>query len=303
MAGEIAKYEPGRALVEQAIGNVESVKDLDALNTIQDKAAAMREASRQARQPKIVWNYFMATAIIARWQIGKLLPDSGIGKGIKSFTLKDLNIDEMESHRWQLLARIPKASLKDHIAKHGDPIQDQQEGTDLIILGGPQRIACRVRRPEFYPSYRFDFTIRSKRMSGAKTEWSKLMSEDESWRHVYIYAFSTKDDIISSYHIIDIPSFREYARYLKPIEMDNHDGTFFYAFDVRRMPPQVVIFTTETEQGSILDKFKDESRGKESDADRLKREAIEKKPMRLISDDELDILAAHYHVKHGRMEW
>jgi hypothetical protein len=183
----------------------------------------------------------------------------------------------------------------------GNPIQDQKEGTDLIIFGGPQRIACRVRRPEFYPKYRFEFTIRARRSNGVKTEWAKLIEENENWRHVYIYAFSDIDETIPSYHVIDIPPFREYARSLELQEKGNRDGTtFFYAFDVREMPKKSIIYTTEIgkKNVSILDFFKDNS-----NIENPKKEAIEDKQMSLIPDEELSELAKKYHVKHGPLIW
>ena len=134
----------------------------------------------------------------------------------------------------------------------GNPIQDMEEGTDLITLSAvPKRIACRVRRPEYYPRYRYDITIRAIVKSGAPTEFQKLMTEeDDTWQHIYIYCFSNTANKIVGYHVIDIPELRSWAYDLiaqgtLPDNTPNNDGTWFKAFDTRRMPIKCIIHSTE----------------------------------------------------------
>lgn len=134
----------------------------------------------------------------------------------------------------------------------GNQIQDQEEGTDLIVLEGqPRRIACRVRRPKFYPKYKFDITIRALLESSSVTEFQKLMTEEEdNWKHIYIYCFTNSAEKIVGYHVIAIPPFREWAYDLiakgnLPVNISNGDGTWFKAFDVRTMPSDCIIYSTE----------------------------------------------------------
>lgn len=54
---------------------------------------------------------------------------------------------------------------------------DAQQATDLMILNArDKRIAARVRRPGYADRYPYEFTIRSHRDSGSKTELEKLLT-------------------------------------------------------------------------------------------------------------------------------
>jgi hypothetical protein len=61
---------------------------------------------------------------------GQLIPESGIGKGIKSVTLTDFNLDENESRRWQTVAQIPDSIFERYIA---DVMED--EAGEITVAG------------------------------------------------------------------------------------------------------------------------------------------------------------------------
>ena len=60
---------------------------------------------------------------------------------------------------------------------------DAKEATDLMVLRArDMTIAVRLRRPGYADKYRYQFTIRSKRDSGSKTEMAKLL---EGWGDMF----------------------------------------------------------------------------------------------------------------------
>jgi len=72
--------------------------------------------------------------------------------------------------------------------------EDMEHNTDLIVLKlDGLRVACRVRRFEYFNRYPDDITIRSDRASGNVTELAKIITE--SWGDYFFYGFSDKDGI------------------------------------------------------------------------------------------------------------
>jgi hypothetical protein len=134
--------------------------------------------------------------------------------------------------------------------------QDTSENTDLIVLRSHQdlRIAARVRRPpqdangiNYAERYPYDFTIRAKRESGAKTELSKVI---DGWGDWMFYSHCNQDNKIFLWWLLDLKSFRAglIRRGKKLLDINrmkpNKDGkTHFMPFDVRefsRHPPLVI---------------------------------------------------------------
>ena len=75
----------------------------------------------------------------------------------------------------------------------GEPpvAEDQERNTDLIVLKmDAVRIACRVRRNKFI-SYKEEFTIRSGRPSGKKTELAKII---EGWGDYFFYGICDEEE-------------------------------------------------------------------------------------------------------------
>lgn len=81
---------------------------------------------------------------------------------------------------------------------------DVHRATDYIIEVKNVTIAARVRR-EMYGGMFCDWTIRSKRVSRAKTELEKLKEGFARW---YLYCWTT-NRVISSWVIIDLDAIRK----------------------------------------------------------------------------------------------
>jgi hypothetical protein len=62
---------------------------------------------------------------------GEVLPTSGIGKGIKSRTLSDFDLDDNESTRWQAIAGLPEEVFEGYIA---DVLASDDELTTAGLL-------------------------------------------------------------------------------------------------------------------------------------------------------------------------
>lgn len=85
-------------------------------------------------------------------------------------------------------------------------VEDQEHNTDLIVFKlDAIRIACRVRRFA-YQRYAGEFTLRSNRLSGMKTELAKVI---EGWGNYIFYGYANQDDTaIEKWLIGDLSRFR-----------------------------------------------------------------------------------------------
>lgn len=125
---------------------------------------------------------------------------------------------------------------------------DTKQAADLIVLKArDMTIAARVRRHGYAYKYGYEFTVRSERDSGAKTELAKLQDGFGDWMF-YGHA-SVKAGEIGRWMLIDLHAWR--ARLMRCGYKDgwhslaehksNGDGTHFFAFDVRLFIPSIVI--------------------------------------------------------------
>lgn len=124
---------------------------------------------------------------------------------------------------------------------------DRDEATDLIVLEiRPFRIACRIRKAEFFDRYPNEFTIRSSRPSGQKTEIKKIIA---GWGDYYFYGFSNhmENDLLS-YVVLDLNVFREHIslhqekkhlQFSRHKNMDNSSG--FIAYALSSFPDDFII--------------------------------------------------------------
>lgn len=154
--------------------------------------------------------------------------------------------DRYTSHIIQLLS----ASVAPLVIGESPVVEDQDRNTDLLVLRMRDvRIACRVRDVSYLPEYRDEFTMRSRRPSGAKTELRKVLS---GWGDYIFYGFGSLDGPLEMprYGIGDLSVFRiwfhEYTvrnRGRCPgVERMNRDGSSaFRAFKWRDLPPEFVI--------------------------------------------------------------
>lgn len=125
---------------------------------------------------------------------------------------------------------------------------DTKQAADLIVLKAKDMaIAARVRRIGYSDKYPFEFTVRSKRDSGSKTEMSKLL---EGWGDWMFYGHADNNPgALSRWMVIDLHKWRKellYEGYQKGWSSlaqtkSNNDGTYFIAFDVRRFKSNIVI--------------------------------------------------------------
>lgn len=134
---------------------------------------------------------------------------------------------------------------------------DAKEASDLIVLKArDMRIAARVRRPGYIQRYKYEFTVRSKRNNGAKTEMRKLIEGFADWM---LYGHSDEEEKrLAEWMLIDLNVWRAYLlersyengwRSLVKDEKNNTDKTTqFMAFDVRNFPSEMLIAGTIAEE-------------------------------------------------------
>jgi len=113
---------------------------------------------------------------------------------------------------------------------------DMNEAADLEG-GTVPKIACRVRRHGYYARYPYEFTIRSKRDSGAKTELSKIMGGHGDWMF-YGHMGEGSEITIPHWMLIDLNVWRKCIKQRKKLkirfgEKPNGDGTYFYWYDLK----------------------------------------------------------------------
>lgn len=125
--------------------------------------------------------------------------------------------------------------------------EDCERNTDLIVLKmDPVRIACRIRKNEYYARYPNEITIRSGRPSGAKTELAKII---EGWGNYLFYGFANCDETaLAAWRLCDLSALRLWLMRRLWIEKEmpgthkkNGDGSStFHAFDVTTMKEIIV---------------------------------------------------------------
>uniref|UniRef100_A0A6M3L1U8 Uncharacterized protein n=1 Tax=viral metagenome TaxID=1070528 RepID=A0A6M3L1U8_9ZZZZ len=159
-----------------------------------------------------------------------------------------------EDKRWsdQFLPEIKR--LLGGVLISEPPIEeDTQRNTDLIVLKlDAVRVACRVRRPKYYPRYAGDFTVRADRPRGTKTELAKII---EGWGDYFFYGFgSKKPGELALWHLGALDVFRLYfMRYLVQnsgelpgVLLFNDDGSSsFRAFKYANLPSDFIVAMSE----------------------------------------------------------
>lgn len=121
---------------------------------------------------------------------------------------------------------------------------DTQQAADLVVFRGRDvTVACRVRRHGYADQYPYDFTIRSNRATGARTELEKII---DGWGDWFLYGHATADGHgLARWMLLDLSAFRAaLIRAPESVRMqkkDNGDGTKFRAIDVRSLPKSVLV--------------------------------------------------------------
>lgn len=134
--------------------------------------------------------------------------------------------------------------------------EDAERNTDLIVLRlAAVRIACRVRKYTYYanPEYRQQFTVRTDRPSGAKTELGKII---EGWGDYFFYGFSDQaQQSLVAWRLMKLNVFRLwFNQYMArnngrlPGEPhENRDGTRFLAFGLSDAPEDLILSAIDYE--------------------------------------------------------
>lgn len=132
---------------------------------------------------------------------------------------------------------------------------DMREATDMIVLRArDMRIGCRIRRPGYVENYGWEFTIRSRRDSGAQTEFDKILLHGWGDALFYAHAAQLEAGPFSRWLFADLAHFRghmssrERRAAIKWGEKSNGDGTHFYWFDVRSFRPDPPILIAQSHQ-------------------------------------------------------
>jgi hypothetical protein len=118
--------------------------------------------------------------------------------------------------------------------------RDRNEAADLIVLRAKNlTIACRIRRGSYSNKYANEITLRSRRESGTKTEYDKII---EGWGDWMLYGFAANDAEarIVNWSLIDLHAFKAHLirkpQALRSGEVNNGDGTSFKWFDLHSFP-------------------------------------------------------------------
>lgn len=139
-----------------------------------------------------------------------------------------------------------------HLLEPSSVEVDTRQAADLVVLLARNvTIAARVRRPGYADKYAHDFTIRSHRDSGAKTELAKLV---EGWGDWMFYGHAALGATLIRWMLIDLHEWRKTLitsgwrhggwRHLAQ-QQSNRDGTHFLAFDIRKFPSALIASSHE----------------------------------------------------------
>jgi hypothetical protein len=128
--------------------------------------------------------------------------------------------------------------------------EDKVHNTDLMVFRlNPARVACRIRRYEYYERYPNDITIRKDRPSGNDSELAKLIS---GYGDFLFYGFSNHDETgLISWSLVDLTQFRLwFSRHIvihkgamPGMSKKNGDNSSAFQSIDKRLFPKGVIFT------------------------------------------------------------
>jgi len=141
----------------------------------------------------------------------------------------------------------------------GEPPQeeDAERNTDLVVLKMEAvRIGCRVRRywtkggkpTSFLDKYADEFTIRSGRPTGIKTELTKII---EGWGDYFLYGFADEEETqLAAWILGDLKAFRLWhsqqicrnSGVVPGVKQNNVDGSScFRAYKIQDLPPEFIV--------------------------------------------------------------
>lgn len=139
-----------------------------------------------------------------------------------------------------------KTIVGPHLLRTSTFFEDTKQAADLLVLrAGGITVACRSRRSRYAGQFPDQFTIRTFRPSGAKTEYQKIL---EGWGDWFFYGHDGDSNAgFDPWWLIDLNCFRCQVKTGKvtPREekLNPRDGTKFFAFwlrDFKPVPPLLV---------------------------------------------------------------
>ena len=117
-------------------------------------------------------------------------------------------------------------------------VADEQEATDFaIFVVNPFRVAVRLRRFDYFHSFRNEFTIRWTRPSGIKTEIDKIR---EGLVDYFLYGFLSQDETeIIQYFIADLKKFGNPTP--EQIKPNNPNDSELAIFNLNQFPKDFLL--------------------------------------------------------------
>jgi hypothetical protein len=142
-------------------------------------------------------------------------------------------------------------NVDEDLIVEADDEEDMKHNTDIVLLINSKRVACRIRRLFYYNKhyYRNDFTIRTDRPSGSKTELEKIR---EGWGDYFFYGFGDEEKLLW-WGIGDLKTFRNWfeenttitrfgGEIFPGIKHSNKDGSSdFHVFKWNDLPSNFII--------------------------------------------------------------
>lgn len=128
---------------------------------------------------------------------------------------------------------------------------DRKQAADLMVLNARNlTIACRVRREGYADRYPYEFTIRSRTVSGVTTELQKITNGWGDWMF-YGHAAPEPGIKINRWFLINLNSWRAHMirrdrSAIRYGEKFNSDRTSFAWFDLSSFPPEPSILVASS---------------------------------------------------------
>lgn len=127
---------------------------------------------------------------------------------------------------------------------------ERENDSDLVAFkSGQLTVFARVRRDSYYVRYPNQFTLRSHRKSGAKTELERIIAGEGRY---YFYGFAkpkSRGNLVAWY-LIDLDAFREHLTrgmfWIRSGTGKNGDGTEFQWFDIGAFPDDLPILVASS---------------------------------------------------------
>lgn len=142
-----------------------------------------------------------------------------------------------------------KALIGKHLISEAPIEEDRERNSDLISLKlYALRIGCRLRRDNAFSGWPSEFTIRTSRPSGIKTEFDKII---EGWGDYFFYGFMNPEaPKLLAWTLADLRIFR--SHYVRQLRLGvmlgrqqwNPDGSSgFHSFQWDEFPKEFVVAT------------------------------------------------------------